>query len=149
MTDAERLDENAARLLAGQLDDLARFRHIVEAQRAVLRMGAAGMLEVFSREADGIASDISARENHLLAVRAAAQPPVGEAGQRIAALDAQVAAARAAALADVSALSQDMERQASGIAQSIRSTTAELERLVNGYGRPIVEGRPFLVDRTG
>ncbi len=141
--------DQAAKLLAAQLDDLARYRHIVEAQRAVLRMGDAGLLETFAKEAEGIISGISARETQLVAIRAAAQPGAGVQLLSITALQDQVLRAKAAASAEALALASHMEGEKRGVAKAIRQTTAELEALLSGYSRRTEPGSPVLFDRTG
>lgn len=137
--------DEAARLLAAQLDALARYRHIVEAQRAVLRMGDAGLLETFASEAEGIIADISAREVRLLAIRAAAQPLPAT----IADLQARVARAKVAASAEALALAYHMESEKAGVAAALRQTNAELGEMLSGYSRRSDPGSPALFDRTG
>jgi hypothetical protein len=141
--------DEAAQLLAAQLDDLARYRHVVEAQRAVLRMGDAGLLETFGAEAQGIISGISAREVRLLAIRAAAQPDTHPHPATIAELQEKVTRAKAAASAEALALAYHMESEKRGVARAIRETTAELEQSLSGYSRRTEPGTPVLFDRTG
>lgn len=139
---------DAAQLLAAQLADLVRYRHVVEAQRAVLRMGDAGLLDVFSREAEGIADGISNREAQLLAVRAAAQP-APTAPDSLGPLYVEVERGRLQAIAAANALAHDMQQEISGVSQALRETTEELDRLVSGYARRGEPGSPVLLDRTG
>jgi hypothetical protein len=143
--------ERAATLLAAQLDDLARYRHVVEAQRAVLRMGDAGLLDVFASEAEGIVADISAREVQLLAVRAAAQSegtpqPVGHP---IADLHARVERERALAAAAARNLASQMEGEALAIARQIADIGQQLVRSQDAYRGHGEVGGPLMIDRTG
>lgn len=141
----------AAELLAAQLADLARYRHIVEAQRAVLRMGDAGLLEVFGQEADGIVADISAREVQLLAVRAAAQAelPHAASGHPVAELHARVERERALASAAARDLAAQMGREAIAIAQEIGDVSQQLDRAQGAYRGAGDASSPLIIDRTG
>lgn len=141
----------AAELLAAQLDDLARYRHVVEAQRAVLRMGDAGLLDVFGREADGLVADISAREVQLLAVRAAAQStlPPGAPGHPVAELHARVERERSRAAAAARDLAAQMGREAVAIAQEIGDVTHQLDRAQGAYRGGGDASSPLMIDRTG
>jgi|CXWL01.1.fsa_nt_gi hypothetical protein len=141
----------AATLLAAQLDDLARYRHVVEAQRAVLRMGDAGLLEVFAQEADGLVADISAREVQLLAVRAAAQPAVshGAAAHPVAELHARVERERARAAAAARDLAALMGREAVAIAHEIADLSLQMDRAQGAYRGGGDGSSPLLIDRTG
>ena len=142
---------HAATLLAAQLDDLARYRHIVEAQRAVLRMGDAGLLEVFAHEADGIVADISARELQLLAIRAAAQsgPPHPPEGHPVAELHARVERERALASAAARDLAAQMGQEAIAIAQEIGEISHQLDRAQGAYRGAGDANSPLIIDRTG
>jgi hypothetical protein len=102
--------DDAAALLAAQIADLARYRHIVEAQRAVLRMEDAGLLEIFTAEAEGIFADISAREVQLLSIRAAVQsgPAALRPDQRAVSLFAELERERALAAAAAQNLAGQM-----------------------------------------
>jgi hypothetical protein len=143
--------ERAAALLAAQLDDLARYRHVVEAQRAVLRMGDAGLLDVFASEAEGIVADISAREVQLLAVRAAAQADAHPhaAGHPIADLHAKVERERARAAAAARDLASQMEGEALAIARQIADIGQQLGRSHDAYRGQGDAGGPLMIDRTG
>lgn len=143
--------ERAAKLLAAQLDDLARFRHVVEAQRAVLRMGDAGLLEVFANEADGIVADISAREVQLLAVRAAVQsaPAHVTAGHPVAELHTRVERERALASAAARDLATQMGKEAISIAHEIADITGQLDRASGAYRGAGDSAAPVMIDRTG
>lgn len=140
--------DRAAELLAAQLADLARYRHIVAAQKAVLRMGDAGLLESFASEAEGIVADISSREVQILAIRAAAQGD-GEAratGHPIADLHAKVERERSLASAAARDLASRMEHEASDIARQIMEIGRQLDPAPGGY-RPSGEpGDPLLLD---
>lgn len=139
----------AADLLAAQIADLARYRHVVEAQRAVLRMGEAGLLEIFAAEAEGIISDLSAREVQLLAIRAAAQSDPHPPSPSLTALRAQVEAERIDASAAALELARQMEDEARSVARRLEETSRELEHLLGGYARRTDGGGPVLLDRTG
>ncbi|MBK9548866.1 MAG: hypothetical protein IPO52_07180 [Gemmatimonadetes bacterium] len=143
--------ERAAQLLAAQLDDLARYRHVVQAQRAVLRMGDAGLLEIFSSEADGIVADISAREVQLLAVRAAVQaaPPHVTAGHPVAELHARVERERALASAAARDLAAQMGREAVSIAHEIAEVSGQIDRANGAYRGAGDSAAPVMIDRTG
>jgi hypothetical protein len=143
--------ERAAALLAAQLDDLARYRHVVEAQRAVLKMGDAGLLDVFASEAEGIVADISAREVQLLAVRAAAQADAHRhpAGHPIADLHAKVERERARAAAAARDLASQMEGEAVAIARQIADIGQQLGRTHDAYRGHGEAGSPLMIDRTG
>jgi hypothetical protein len=143
--------DRAAELLAAQLDDLARYRHIVEAQRAVLRMGDAGLLEVFANEAQGIVADISSREVQLLAIRAAAQ---GDGDPRplahpISDLHTRVERERAMASAAARDLASQMESEATAITRQIGEISRQLDPGNARYRAPSEPGGPLRVDRTG
>ncbi|MEO5800787.1 MAG: hypothetical protein ABIZ70_01770 [Gemmatimonadales bacterium] len=138
-----------ATLLAAQIADLARYRHVVEAQHSVLRMGEAGMLEVFAAEADGIISDLSAREVRLLAIRAAAQSDLIPHAPSLAALRAQVETERAGAGAAAAELARQMEIEARSVAKQLEDTHKALDQLLSGYSQRKDDGGPVLLDRTG
>ena len=143
--------ERAATLLAAQLDDLARYRHVVQAQRAVLRMGDAGLLEIFANEADGIVADISAREVQLLAVRAAVQaaPAHMAAGHPVAELHARVERERALASAAARDLAAQMGREAVSIAHEIAEVSGQIDRANGAYRGAGDSAAPVMIDRTG
>lgn len=149
MTDPGFDASEMASLLAAQIADLARYRHVVEAQHAVLRMGEAGMLEVFAAEADGIVSDLSARENRLMAIRAAGQSDPIVHHPSLAALKAAMEAERAGAGAAAIELARVMEIEARSVAQQLEETHRALEQLHTGYSARKEDGGPVLLDRTG
>lgn len=138
-------DDAPDAVLTAQLAALARYCHLVEAQRAVLRLGDAGMLDVFSREAEGVVADITAREVQIVAIRAAAEQ---DSSRRTSDLLARADYARTEAATAARELAREMEKEAVRIAEALRHTSGELDRLIGGYGRR-PDGGPILLDRTG
>lgn len=143
--------DEAAKLLATQIAALARYRHVVEAQRAVLRMEDAGLLEVFAAEANGIFADISAREVQLMSIRAAAQTggPLAAPDHRLADLHAELDRERARAAAATQNLVGRMAGEAGRIATEIKSASEELDTLVRGYGKGWGTAAPQRIDLRG
>ncbi|HEX3928982.1 MAG TPA: hypothetical protein VHW65_13375 [Gemmatimonadales bacterium] len=142
----------AADLLAGQLADLARYRQVIEAQRAVLRMEDAGLIEIFASEAAGIVADISAREVRLLAIRATAATmgqPEPESSRPLAELRAKVAREQAEAGAAALDLARTTERDSTRIAAQIRVASQQLGVLMRGYGNGPGAAPPSVIDRRG
>lgn len=144
-------DDEAAALLAAQIADLARFRHVVEAQRAVLRMEDAGLLEVFTAEADGIFADISAREVQLMSVRAACQSGgvAARRDTRLTQLHADLERERSRAAAAAQNLVGQMQGEAGRVAGEIKAASEQLDALVRGYGRNWSSPTASLIDRRG
>jgi len=143
--------DEAAELLAAQIAALARYRHVVEAQRAVLRMEDAGLLEVFTAEADGIFADISAREVQLMSIRAACQTGAiaVKPDHRLAELHVELDRERARAAAATQNLVGQVQGEAGRVATEIRSASEQLNALVRGYGRTWDHQAPSLIDRRG
>lgn len=143
--------DEAAEILAAQIAALARFRHVVEAQRAVLRMEDAGLLEVFTAEADGIFADISAREVQLMSMRAACQGEGDTARRdtRLVELHAQLDRERARAAAAAQHLVGQMQGEAGRVATEIKSASEQLSALMRGYGRSWNSPSASLIDRRG
>ena len=142
--------EEAAALLGKQIAALARYRHIVEAQRAVLRMEDAGLLEVFAAEANGIFADISAREVQLLSIRAAVQPNGGASkDRRLAALHEQLVLERARAASAAENLAEQISSDVGRVATEIKATSQALNAQVNGYGRGPAPTGATRIDRVG
>jgi len=143
--------DEASELLAAQIAALARYRHVVEAQRAVLRMEDAGLLEVFSAEAGGIFADISAREVQLMSLRAACQAREAAAppDHRLAELHAELERERARTAAAAKNLAGQIPGEAGRVASEIRSASEQLDGLVRGYGRTWNSQEPSLIDRRG
>jgi hypothetical protein len=143
--------DEAATLLGAQIAALARFRHVVEAQRAVLRMEDAGLLEVFTAEADGIFADISAREVQLMSMRAACQHANASA-ERDTRLDEHPAALdreRSRAATAAQHLVGQMQGEAGRVATEIKSASEQLDTLLRGYGRNWSSPTRSMIDRRG
>lgn len=139
---------SAEALLRAQLDDLTRFRHVIEAQRAVMRMEDAGLLDTFSREAEGLAATVAAREVRLLAIRRAVQQKEGgREPAAISSLAAQVDRARTLASGEASTLARQMEGQAHHIARELEATSRQLGQVLGGYTRQAAPGQPLLINR--
>ncbi len=122
----------AERLLAAQLDDLVRYRQILEAQRAVLRLKDAGLLDAFSREADDLVAGISARDVRLMAVRDAAAQ-LDRPDHR--AMRNRVESERLAADQSARLLADQITVDTGHIARAIVETSQELDGLLHGYNR--------------
>ncbi len=122
----------AERLLAAQLDDLVRYRQILEAQRAVLRLKDAGLLDAFSREADDLVADISARDVRLLAIRKAAAL-VERPDHR--ALRNRIETERFAADQSARLLADQIATETGRVARAIAETSHELDGVLHGYAR--------------
>jgi hypothetical protein len=144
-------EDEAATLLAAQLADLARYRHILEAQRAVLRMADAGLLDRFTSQANALISDISARDGQLLSVRAAAQMSAarGPRAARLADLHAQVQRERAIAGNQAQILADEITRGTPVVANAIMQSGRELEVVFRGYGSVSQVSAPTMIDRRG
>jgi hypothetical protein len=139
---------SAEALLKAQLDDLTRFRDVIEAQRAVVRMENAGLLDSFSREAEDLAATVAAREVRLLAIRRAAQQHGdGREPAAVTSLAAQVDRARALASGEASELARQMEGQAREIAHELEATSRQLGQVLGGYSRQSGPGQPLLINR--
>jgi hypothetical protein len=139
---------SAEELLRAQLEDLTRFRHVVEAQRAVLRMADAGLLDAFSREAEELAAGVASREVRLLAIRRAMQQ--GDDGREPAAvrsLAAQVDRARALAAAEANTLAAAMQGASAETARELEATSRQLGQVLGGYSRQVAPGQPLLINR--
>ncbi len=138
----------AQELLQAQLADLTRFRHVVEAQRAVLRMADAGLLDSFSREAEDLAATVAAREVRLLAIRRAIQRSDG--GREPAVLQSlagQVDRIRSLASSEASQLAAQMTGNAAAVARELEATSRQLGQVLGGYSRQSAPGEPLLVNR--
>ena len=144
-------DDEAAELLAAQIAALARYRHVVEAQRSVLRMEDAGLLEVFTAEVDGIFADISAREVQLMSMRAACQGagPAVQPDHRLAELYAELDRERSRAAAVAQSVVGSMQGEAGRVATEIKAASEQLDTLVRGYGRAWNSPQPSRIDRRG
>ena len=138
-------DDGPESVLTAQLAALARYCHLVEAQRAVLRLGDAGMLDTFSREAEGVVADITAREVQIVAIRAAVAQDMSS---NTVDLLTRADFARTEAATAARELAREMEKEAVRIGQALRETSGELDRLIGNYGRR-PDGKPVLIDRTG
>ncbi|MCL4866208.1 MAG: hypothetical protein KJZ47_09965 [Gemmatimonadales bacterium] len=139
--------EDAEALLRAQLADLARFRHVIEAQRAVLRMEDAGLLGAFARETTDIADAVAARDMILMALRSAAQrDPATPRPRWNPALETEVQRARKVASEDSLSLARQMEASAHDISEGVGR---RLESMVGQQFRRDVPGQPMIVDRRG
>lgn len=142
--------EDAEALLRAQLADLARFRHVIEAQRAVLRMEDAGLLGAFARETTEIADAVAARDMILTALRSAAQPDPSALRPRWdPALESEVLRARKAASEDSLSLARQMETAAHDISKDLEGVGRRLEAMVGQQFRRDIPGQPMIVDRRG
>jgi len=142
--------EDAEALLRAQLADLARFRHVIEAQRAVLRMEDAGLLGAFARETTDIADAVAARDMILMALRSAAQPSKAAPGRHWdATLESEVERARKVASEDSLLLARQMEAAAHGISKELAGVRRRLAPMVGPQFRRDVPGQPMIVDRRG
>ncbi|HEY4100153.1 MAG TPA: hypothetical protein VGM20_04665 [Gemmatimonadales bacterium] len=143
--------DDAAALLAAQIADLARYRHIVEAQRAVLRMEDAGLLEIFTAEAEGVFADISAREVQLLSIRAAVQSDTAtpRPDQHAVSLFAELERERAMAAAAAQNLAEQMTGEAGRVTVEMKRASEQLNAIVRGYGSRWGAPGPTLIDRRG
>lgn len=138
----------AQEMLQAQLADLTRFRHVVEAQRAVLRMADAGLLDSFSREAEDLAATVAAREVRLLAVRRAIQQGAdGREPASLRSLVGQVDRIRALASAEASQLASQMQGDAAAVARELEATSRQLGQVLGGYSRQVAPGQPLLINR--
>ena len=144
-------EDEAATLLAAQLADLARYRHILEAQRAVLRMADAGLLDRFTSQAHALISGIAARDDQLLSIRAAAQMSAarGPRAARLADLYAQVQRERAIAGNQAQILADEITRGTPAVANAIMQSGRELEVVFRGYGSVAHVSAPSMIDRRG
>lgn len=144
-------EQDSGTLLAAQLAALARYRDILDAQRAVLRMSDAGLLDRFTSEANAIIADITARDAQLQSVRAVAQDAAakGPHAMRLAELRHQVRFERARASAEAATLAQEMAQAAPAIAAAIRKSGDDLATMVRGYSTATPHGLPTLIDRRG
>lgn len=135
-------------LLQEQLDDLTRFRQVVEAQRAVMRMADAGLLDAFSREAEELAATVASREVRLLAIRRAIQQAsAGREPATVRSLAAQVDRARTLAASEASTLASAMTQDAAAAAQELEATSRQLGQVLGGYSRQTAPGQPLLINR--
>lgn len=135
-------------LLQEQLRDLSRFRHLVEAQRAAVRMAESDLLEGFSREAGEIAGTVAAREVRLLAIRRAVQTgPDGREPAELRSLASQVDRVRTLAAQEAQALATQMQIDAAHVAQDLEATSRQLGQVLGGYSRQSAPGQPLLVNR--
>ncbi|HEY4321466.1 MAG TPA: hypothetical protein VGM77_09845 [Gemmatimonadales bacterium] len=143
--------EDAAALLAAQLADLARYRHILEAQRAVVRMADAGLLDRFTSQARALVADISVRDDQLLSFRVAAQTAAatGPRAARLADLHAEVQRERALAGTEAQTLAAEIGRATQGVAEQIQRSGRALETVFGGYGSGSRVSVPSLFDRRG
>ncbi len=142
--------EDAEALLRAQLADLARFRHVIEAQRAVLRMEDAGLLGAFARETTDIADAVAARDMILMALRSAAQrDPATPRPRWNPALETEVQRARKVASEDSLSLARQMEASAHDISKDLEGVGRRLESMVGQQFRRDVPGQPMIVDRRG
>lgn len=142
--------EDAEALLRAQLADLARFRHVIEAQRAVLRMEDAGLLGAFARETTDIADAVAARDMILMALRSAAQHDKAAAPHHWdPALESEVQRARQVASADSLTLARQMESAAHDISRDLEGVGRRLESMMGHQYRRDVPGQPMIVDRMG
>lgn len=142
--------EDAEALLRAQLADLARFRHVIEAQRAVLRMEDAGLLGAFARETTDIADAVAARDMILTALRSAAQPdPAAPRPRWDPALESEVQRARKVASEDSLSLARQMEASAHDISKDLEGVGRRLESMVGQQFRRDIPGQPMIVDRRG
>jgi hypothetical protein len=142
--------ENAEALLRAQLADLARFRHVIEAQRAVLRMEDAGLLGAFARETTDIADAVMARDMILMSLRSAAQrDPVAASPRWDPALESEVHRARTRASEDSLALARQMEASAHDISRDLEGVGRRLEQMVGPRSTRDLPGQPLIVDRIG
>ncbi|HRP08305.1 MAG TPA: hypothetical protein PLL69_07445 [Gemmatimonadales bacterium] len=140
----------AEALLQQQLDDLIRFRDVVEAQRAVLRMADRALLERFAREAEELAATVAGREVRLLTIRRSIQQrDAGREPASIRTLAAQVDRARQTASAEASALARLMESEARELARELEATSRQLAQVLGGYSRQAAPGQPLLINRRG
>ncbi|MBL0178825.1 MAG: hypothetical protein IPP98_06815 [Gemmatimonadetes bacterium] len=133
-----------------------RYRHVVQAQRAVLRMGDAGLLGIFASEADGIIADISGPRSPVAsrlqaAVQAAPAAHVA-AGHPVHGRAALPGSRREQALASAAAwdLAAQMGREAVWIAHEIADVTGQLDRTSSSaYQGAGDSAAPVMIDRTG
>lgn len=142
--------DDAEALLRAQLADLARFRHVIEAQRAVLRMEDAGLLGAFARETSDLAEAVAARDMILMALRSAAQPnQAGPHHRWDPTLESEVERARKVASQDSLSLARQMESAAHDISRDLEGVGRRLESMVGRQYRRDVPGQPMIVDRIG
>ncbi|MDZ4674585.1 MAG: hypothetical protein SGI84_09025 [Gemmatimonadota bacterium] len=142
--------EDAEALLRAQLADLARFRHVIEAQRAVLRMEDAGLLGAFARETTDIADAVAARDMILMSLRSAAQrEQVAVQHLWDPALESEVHKARKVASDDSLSLARQMESAAHDISKDLEGVGRRLESMVGQQYRRELPGQPLIVDRMG
>lgn len=135
-------------LLQEQLRDLSRFRHVVEAQRAAVRMADISLLDGFSREAEGLAATVASREVRLLAIRRAIQTgPDGREPADLRSLAAQIDRVRTLAAAEAQALATQMQTGAAHVARELEATSRQLGQVLGGYSRQTGPGQPLLVNR--
>lgn len=140
--------EDPAALLRAQLEDLARFRHVVEAQRAVLRMEDARLLRPFAREASAIADTVLARDAVLLALRSAARQDPAIGRKWAPSLETEVQQARIRASAESLALAREMEQTAQDIARDLEGVGRRMDEVVGRHFGRDIPGQPVIVDRT-
>lgn len=134
--------------MQAQLDDLTRFRDVVEAQRAVLRLADTALLERFSHEAEELAATVAGREVRLLALRRAIQSAdAGREPPSVRSLAAQVDRARTIATSEASALARAMEGDAKELARELEATSRQLGQVLGGYSRQVAPGQPLLINR--
>lgn len=138
----------AETLLQAQLDDLIRFRDVVEAQRAVLASADARLLEQFAKEAEELAATVAGREVRLLTLRRTIQTSgAGREPDSLRSLAAQVDRARHRASTEASDLARLMAADAKELARELEATSRQLAQVLGGYSRQAAPGQPLLVNR--
>ncbi len=135
-------------LIETQIADLERYRQVVEAQDAVLRMPDASLLGAFTDEADEIVTGVITREHQIRRLRA--RLARDGSPEWLEELEDAMQLARRQAASAAARQALRIKSEAAALSRRLASVEAEMRHLAGGYqpARPAVSN-PVLLDRVG